>query len=117
LPRRRLDNARLVVRQAITTVDHEPSLGNVRDASRLRHPDVMTRAFARLVKRSGLPRIRLHDLRDTHATHLLAAGTNVRVTSERLGHASVAFTLDVYGHVLPGQQADAAAAVSALVDR
>jgi len=45
-----------------------------------------------------------------------AAGTNVRVTSERLGHASVAFTLDVYGHVLPGQQADAAAAVAALVD-
>jgi integrase len=38
------------------------------------------------------------------------------VTSERLGHASVAFTLDVYGHVLPGQQADAAAAVAALVD-
>ena len=68
-------------------------------------------------ERSGLPRIRLHDLRHTHATHLLAAGTNIRVTSERLGHASVAFTLDVYGHVLPGQQADAAAAVAALVDQ
>lgn len=80
------------------------------------HPDVITRAFARLVERSGLPRIRLHDLRHSHATHLLAADTNVRVTSERLGHASVAFTLDVYGHVLPGQQADAAAAVAALVD-
>ena len=81
------------------------------------HPDVITRAFARLVERSGLPRIRLHDLRHSHATHLLAAGTNARVTSERLGHASVAFTLDVYGHVLPGQQAEAAAAVAALVDR
>jgi hypothetical protein len=46
----------------------------------------------------------------------VGAGTNVRVTSERLGHASVAFTLDVYGHVLPGQQADAAVAVAALVD-
>jgi integrase len=68
------------------------------------------------VEKSGLPRIRLHDLRHSHATHLLAAGTNARVTSERLGHASVAFTLDVYGHVLPGQQAEAAAAVSALVD-
>lgn len=64
----------------------------------------------------GSPRIRLHDLRHSHATHLLAAGTNVRVTSERLSHAPVAFTLDVYGHVLPGQQADAAAAVAALVD-
>ncbi len=81
------------------------------------HPDVISRAFARLVEKSGLPRIRLHDLRHTHATHLLAANVNVRVVSERLGHASTAFTLDVYGHVLPGQQADAAAAVAALVDR
>ena len=81
------------------------------------HPDVISRAFTRLVEKSGLPRIRLHDLRHTHATHLLAASTNVRVASERLGHASVAFTLDVYGHVLPGQQADAAAAVAALVDQ
>ena len=81
------------------------------------HPDVITRAFARLVERSGLPKIRLHDLRHTHATHLLAAGVNVRVVSERLGHASTAFTLDVYGHVLPGQQAEAAAAAAALVDR
>jgi integrase len=80
------------------------------------HPDVITRGFVRLVERSGLPGIRLHDLRHTHATHLLAAGGNVRVVSERLGHASTAFTLDVYGHVLPGQQADAAAAVAALVD-
>jgi integrase len=81
------------------------------------HPDVITRAFDRLVERSGLPRITFHDLRHTHATHLLAAGVNVRVVSERLGHASTAFTLDVYGHVLPGQPADAAAAVAALVDR
>lgn len=81
------------------------------------HPDVISRAFARLVERTDLPRIRLHDLRHTHATHLLAANVNVRVVSERLGHASTAFTLDVYGHVLPGQQADAAAAVAALVDR
>ena len=62
------------------------------------------------------PRITFHDLRHSHATHLLAAGVNVKVVSERLGHASVAFTLDVYSHVMPGQQADAAAAVAALVD-
>ncbi len=41
---------------------------------------------------------------------------NAKVVSDRLGHASVAFTLDVYGHVLPGQQADAAAMVAAMVD-
>ena len=57
----------------------------------------------------------MYDLRHTHATHLLAAGTNPKVVSERMGHASVAFTLDTYGHVLPGQQASAAAAVAGLV--
>jgi integrase len=80
------------------------------------NPDSIGRAFARAVERTDLPRIRLHDLRHSHATHLLAAGTNVKVVSERLGHATVGFTLDVYGHVMPGQQADAAAAVAALVD-
>lgn len=80
------------------------------------HPDVVSKAFARTVGRVDVARIRFHDLRHTHATHLLAAGTNARLVSERLGHTSVAFTLDTYGHVLPGQQADAAAAVAKLVD-
>jgi integrase len=90
------------------------------------HPTSITQAFTRLVAPSRHltqteierrpPRIRLHDLRHSHATHLLAAGVNVKVVSDRLGHASVAFTLDVYSHVMPGQQADAAAAVAALVD-
>lgn len=79
------------------------------------HPDVITRSFERRVKALDLPRIRLHDLRHTHASHLLAAGVNVKVVSERLGHASVAFTLDTYAHLMPGQQASAAAAVAALV--
>jgi integrase len=80
------------------------------------NPDSVGRAFARAVGRIKLPRIKLHGLRHSHATHLLAAGTNVKVVSERLGHATVGFTLDTYGHVMPGQQADAAAAVAALVD-
>jgi integrase len=80
------------------------------------HPTTITQAFTRLVASSKLPRIRLHDARHSHASHLLAAGVNVKVVSERLGHASVAFTLDTYAHVMPGQQADAAAAVAALVD-
>jgi integrase len=80
------------------------------------HPTTITQAFTRLVAASQLQRIRLHDLRHSHATHLLAAGVNVKVVSDRMGHASVAFTLDVYSHVMPGQQADAAAAVAALVD-
>ncbi len=64
----------------------------------------------------GRPPIRLHDLRHTHASHLLASGVNVKVVSERLGHASVAFTLDTYAHTMPGQQADAAAQVAAMID-
>jgi integrase len=66
------------------------------------NPDSVGRAFARAIKRTTLPRIRLHDLRHTHATHLLAAGVNMKIVSERLGHATVGFTLDVYGHALPG---------------
>jgi integrase len=77
--------------------------------------DAIGRAFTRFVERLDVPRIRFHDLRHTHATHLLAAGENPRLVAERLGHASVAFTLDTYGHVQPGQQA-AAAAVSRLID-
>ena len=64
---------------------------------------------------SELRTIRLHDLRHTHATILLKAGVPVKVVSERLGHSSPAFTMTVYQHVLPGMQADAAAAFSAAV--
>jgi integrase len=80
------------------------------------NPDTITQWFGRWVERSELPQIRLHDLRHTHATHLLAVGVGIKIVSERLGHASVAFTLDCYGHVLPGQQASAAAAAAALVE-
>jgi len=78
-------------------------------------PASVGQAFRRLVDGCDVPRIRLHDLRHTHATHLMAAGVNPRVVSERLGHSSVSFTLDTYGHVMPGQQADAAAAAAALL--
>jgi len=79
-------------------------------------PESVSQAFDRAVARADLPRIRLHDLRHSHASHLLAAGVNVKIVSERLGHGSVSFTLDVYAHVMPGQQAGAVAAVAALVD-
>jgi integrase len=58
-----------------------------------------------------LPRIRFHDLRHAHATHLLASGVHPKVASERLGHSKVGITLDLYCHVLPNMQADAAAVV------
>lgn len=79
------------------------------------HPDLFTQRFDRLVARSGLPRIRLHDLRHTHATLGLAAGVGVRVMSERLGHASPEFTMKQYVHVLPGMQAAAAQQIADLI--
>lgn len=79
------------------------------------HPDYFSQTFERLIATTNLPRIRLHDLRHTHASLLLKAGIPVKVVSERLGHASVAFTMQVYQHVLPGMQADAAARFSKIV--
>lgn len=79
------------------------------------HPDAFSQAFERHVRRAGLPRIRLHDLRHTYATLALAAGIPVKIVSERLGHASIAITLDVYSHVLPGMDEDASQRVADLI--
>ena len=65
------------------------------------------------MRRHKLPQIRLHDLRHSHATHLLAEGTHPKIAQERLGHSSVGITLDLYSHVLPGMQGDAIAKVDA----
>ncbi len=78
-------------------------------------PSTVTHALARLLKETGLPHIRFHDLRHTHASYLLGAGVNPKVVSERLGHASVAFTLDTYSHVMPGMQESAAASLDRLI--
>ena len=64
-----------------------------------------------------LPRIRLHDLRHTHATIGLRAGVPIKVMSERLGHSTPAFTMQQCAHVIPGMQAEAAAAIADLVRR
>jgi len=71
-------------------------------------PDGVTGAFVRLSRAAGLPRIRLHDLRHTSASLMLAAGVNAKVVSERLGHSSISVTMDLYSHVAPGIQEDAA---------
>ena len=72
------------------------------------HPQVLSDMFNKLVARSGLPRIRLHDLRHTHATLLLKAGIPIKVVSERLGHSTPGFTMATYQHILPGMQQEAA---------
>ena len=68
----------------------------------------MSHTFAALVKKAGLPHVRLHDLRHSHASLMMADGVNPKILSERLGHASVVITLDTYSHVLPGLQEEAA---------
>lgn len=79
-------------------------------------PDVVSQNFAKLVTAAEVPAIRLHDLRHTHATLLLKAGQPVKVVSERLGHAKVSTTMDLYQHVIPGMQREAAAAFAAVID-
>lgn len=66
------------------------------------------RQFKALLKRANLPEIRFHDLRHTAATLLLARGVNVKVVSEMLGHSNIGITLNIYGHVLPHMQQEAA---------
>jgi integrase len=81
------------------------------DGSSLR-PHSLGQEWVRFLARTrALPRIRFHDLRNAHATHLLASGVHPKVASERLGHSKVGITLDLYSHVLPNMQADAAAIV------
>jgi integrase len=79
------------------------------------HPQSFSQAFVRAVERAGLRKIRLHDLRHTHATIAVRAGVPVKVISERLGHESPAFTLKQYAHVVPGMQAEAAELIAAVV--
>src|SRR5665213_2246500 len=70
-------------------------------------PRSLTHEWVRLIAKTTLPRIRFHDLRHAHATHLLASGVHPKVASDRLGHSKIGITLDLYSHVLPGMQEDA----------
>jgi integrase len=72
-------------------------------------PCVLTHNFSRLCKRAGLENVRFHDLRHTFASLMLLRGAKPKVISEALGHASVAFTMDTYSHIIEGMQSDAMA--------
>jgi len=76
-------------------------------------PNLATRAFKKVLASAGLPKLTIHGLRYTHATILLEQGVNPKVVSERLGHASVATTMDIYSHVLPDMQEKAALTIDA----
>lgn len=79
------------------------------------HPDRFARVFTRQAARLELPAIRLHDLRHTWATLALLSGVHPKVVQERLGHTSISITLDIYSHVVPAMESDAAERVAALI--
>ena len=79
-------------------------------------PESVAKVFDRRVAKSGLPRIRFHDLRHTHVAHLIATGEQPLLIAKRLGHASSSFTMDRYGHLFEGAGSQAASAVAAMVD-
>ena len=85
------------------------SLGNLLD------PESFSLTFDRRLKRSGLQRIRFHDLRHTFATLALQVGIQMKVVSEILGHSSTSVTSDIYSHVTIGMQEDATSAVESLI--
>jgi integrase len=77
----------------------------------MRPSNLIRNSFKPILRESGLPHIRFHDLRHTAATILLLNGVHPKVVSEMLGHASIQITLDTYSHVLPEMQAQATAAM------
>jgi len=84
------------------------------DGSPLR-PDQVSKLFIALSETAGLPRIVLHGLRHTHATHALAAGVSITVVSNRLGHSRSSFTADTYTRVLPEVDQEAADLIARMV--
>jgi integrase len=65
-------------------------------------PNSISRAWSLLAKKAGLKLIRFHDVRHTHASLMLKQGIHPKVVQERLGHSTIAITLDTYSHVTPG---------------
>jgi len=84
-------------------------------AGRPIYSDKLAKRFKAILGQNGLPIIRLYDLRHTAATLALSAGVPPKVVAEQLGHASAAFTLDVYSHLLPHMQEEAAIRVEQIL--
>jgi integrase len=72
------------------------------------NPVTLLRTYRDLLKKAGLPRIRFHDLRHSAATILMAAGVHPKIVQERMGHSTIAMTMDIYSHVMPSMQQEVA---------
>jgi integrase len=75
-------------------------------------PRSVTRAVSKFLKKWG---ITLHKLRHSHASHLLASNVHPKIVQERLGHSSISVTMDIYSHLLPNMQSEAAATVDGVM--
>jgi integrase len=78
-------------------------------------PRNILRHFKKVIEQTGLPEIRFHDLRHTHATLLLAEGVHPKIVQERLGHSQISLTLDTYSHVIPSLQIEVADRIEAIL--
>ncbi len=85
------------------------------DGSPLR-PDTITQAWHRMAKKMNLNGVRFHDLRHSHASLMLKQGVHPKIVQERLGHSTIAVTLDTYSHVTPGLQRAAAERLDSFID-
>ena len=79
-------------------------------------PSNVGRSFDIIRKRAGLPHIRFHDLRHTHATLLIAHGVDMKTASERIGHEDIRTTLNLYTHALPQKDREAAELIGKLMN-
>jgi len=93
----------------------EHGLVFARENGDLLRPDVVTHTFGKLVKAADVPQIRLHDLRHTHASLAAAAGVDIKIVSDRLGHSTTHITSNLYTHVVPAVARSAADAIAAAV--
>jgi integrase len=87
------------------------------DGTRAFRPDEAQGRADAAWKHAGLARITLHEARHTFASLMIAAGCNAKALSTYMGHASIAITLDRYGHLMPGNEAEAASLLDAYLKR
>jgi integrase len=104
--------AQLERRLTLGSMWHERDLVFCTGDGKVLNPSNLYRTLDAMMARAEVPRIRLHDPRHSHTTLLLAAGTPIKVVSERLGHTKTSITMDIYAHVLPDMQDAAADTVS-----
>jgi integrase len=95
-------------RQSAASAWHRDGFVFTDDIGRPMHPNTLRRRFDVLIHTADVPRIRIHDLRHTNATLLLAKDVHPKVVQERLGHSAIGMTLDLYSHTVPHMQREAA---------